>query len=124
VDKRSKKLIEKSVALIEKEQYDQAVKILTPLVAENNLHAKSYMALLYQCGFGVPLDIQKAIDLYLEVAESHSKEDNISATAYNNLATLYSTGALGCQSDKIQSRDYWRKAKKLGFEMIPNEWLK
>jgi TPR repeat protein len=102
---------------IENGNYSSALKILLPLVERGDPHAQANLATMYQCGWGVPLDAAKAIDLYMKVAERNIKQECLSGVAYHNLATIYATGAPGIPRDEKKVEKFNKLAAQLGFEM-------
>jgi hypothetical protein len=102
--------------------YVRALRFLLPLAEAGNAEAQCYVASMHQGGLGVLADGQEAVKWYRKAAEQEVREGKISATAYNNLATIFSTGIPGISPDPLLAKQYWRKAAELGFEMIPREW--
>jgi len=100
---------------VEARDYATAVRILEPLTERGDAKATINLALLYSCGWGVPLDARKAAEMYLRVAEMGIRERLISALAYNNLAALYVCEAPGIASDVEKAAQYWRLAEELGL---------
>jgi TPR repeat protein len=97
--------------------YVQALKLLTDLSENGNHKAKCYLASLYQCGLGVDVNTEKAIYLYLQVAEKHISIECLSGVAYHNIATIYRVGAPGVYPDYDKADKYSRLARINGFIM-------
>lgn len=119
---KQKQLLE-GINAFDTEDYSRAMELLLPLAESGVASAQCYIASMYQGGFGVPMSGKAAIDWYLKAALQEEMEERVSATAYNNLATIYSTGMLDVYADRDMAKKYWKKASDLGFEMIPDEWL-
>ena len=94
-----------------------AVALLVPLAEAGNPKAQCNLASLYHQGLGVERDGKRAVELYKKVTEPNVPECNLSALAYNNLATLYFTGAPGVGADWGKANAYLTRARELGFEM-------
>jgi TPR repeat protein len=118
------KQLENGIKAFENEEFSLAFTILIPLAKAGDAKAQCYIATMYQGGFGVPVDGYKAVEWYLLAAKQEENKERVSATAYNNLGTIYSTGMPGMPAHKSLAKEYWRKAAELGFEMIPSEWYK
>lgn len=116
--------LENGIKAFENDDFSRAFTLLSPLAQAGNAKAQCYIASMYQCGFGVPVDGSKAINWYRLAAEQQETKERVSATAYNNLGTIYSTGMLNMPANMSLAKEYWRKAAELGFEMIPPEWYK
>lgn len=101
----------------ERGNYTSALDSFTVLAKEGNPKAKCYLAALYQFGLGTKTYLNKAIELYLEVAESCIHEGKLSGVAYNNLATIYRVGGPDVDQDNEKANKYAELAKSLGFEM-------
>jgi TPR repeat protein len=92
-----------------------AVTLLVPLAEAGNPKAQCNLAALYQFGLGVEPDGQKCVELYLRVATQNIAEGSLSAVAYNNLATIYTTGLPGIDADHQKAYEYASLARGLGF---------
>jgi TPR repeat protein len=97
--------------------YQAAFALLVPLASVGNPKAQCNLATLYHLGLGVQRDVKKAVELYREVSEQNIREEHLSASAYNNLSTIYSTGAPGIEPDAAQANRFLERARELGFEM-------
>jgi TPR repeat protein len=102
---------------IENRNYSRAFELLLPIANAGNPKAQCNLATLYQAGWGVNADGLKAVELYLHVAEQQIVEECLSGVAYNNLATIYSTGLRGIMPDPEKAKVYHRRAEALGFTM-------
>jgi TPR repeat protein len=72
---------------------------------------------LYHLGLGVEANAERAIELYLKVAEQQIYDEHLSAIAYHNLAQIYSCCHGGIEPDPQKAREYRVRSKELGFEM-------
>jgi TPR repeat protein len=97
------------------QDYATAVAILAPLVERGNAKATLNMALLYSCGWGVPLDARKAAEMYEAVGRLGIREKMISAIAYQNLATLYISEPPGIPRDDEKAERYSKLAEEMGL---------
>jgi TPR repeat protein len=100
---------------VEARDYPAAVAILAPLVEQGNAKATLNLALLYSCGWGVPLDAPKAAEMYEGVGKLGIRERLISAIAYNNLAAMYAGERPGIDRDDQKAGRSWRLAEELGL---------
>jgi uncharacterized protein len=107
----------KAIDELARRNHVAAFELLLPLADAGNPKAQCNLATLYHLGLGVKADGRKAVDLYLKVAEQDIREEHLSGIAYNNLATIYSTGLPGIERDGEKSKEYLARARKLGFEM-------
>jgi uncharacterized protein len=80
--------------------------------------AQCYLATMYQCGLGVKENGMEAIKLYRTVAKRNIKKGSLSGIAYNNLATIYTTGLPDIPPDESKAKKYKNKAIELGFTNI------
>jgi TPR repeat protein len=113
----SKQDIERALDEIERKNFSGAVQLLMPLAESGNPKAMCNLATLYQCGLGVPIDGKKAIALFERVGQMNIHEEKLSAIAYHNLATIYSTGLPGVEPDPLKAQQLRDRARQLGFEM-------
>lgn len=109
--------LDKAIAHFNRGEYEPAFELLLPLAKKGNCQAQCYVGTAYQCGLGVPVDGLMAVKWYLQAAEQGVLEDHLSATAYNNLSQLFSTGSEKLVPDMKMASDYSKKARDLGFEM-------
>ena len=116
------KPLEEGIEAFQNEDFSKAYTLLMPLAKAGYAKAQCYIASLYQGGFGVPVNGAKAVEWYLLAAKQEEKDERVSATAYNNLGTIYSTGMPGVPADIGRAKECWRQAVELGFDMIPNDW--
>jgi len=107
--------IEAALDEIENKNYSVAVRLLVPLAEAGSPEAMCNLATLYQCGWGVAMDGKKAVALYERVAHLHIRETCLSGTAFNNLATIYTTGLPGVAPDPEKAKEYSQRAEQLGF---------
>jgi TPR repeat protein len=111
--------LENGIEAFQNEDYSKAFSLLMPLAEVGLAQAQCYIASMYHGGLGVPVDGSKAVKWYRKAAELRDTASHISAVAYNNLGTIYSTGMPGVSADHRLARKCWRQDAELGFEMIP-----
>jgi C-terminal processing protease CtpA/Prc len=92
---------------IDQQQYDRARELLQPLVEGNNARAIYILAYMYQAGQGLPVDLQKANELYAKSAAL--KFD----PAVNNLGVSYRDGR-GLAQSYQQALELFTQAAALG----------
>lgn len=109
--------VSKALKEVEDGNYSSALKLLLPLVEQGDPYAQANLATMYQCGWGVPADAAKAIELYTKVATRNIREERLSGLAYHNLATIYATGAPGIPRDEAKVEEFNKLAVQLGFDM-------
>jgi len=109
--------IERALQLIDEGKYRPALEIIEPLAKKNDPYGVLNLALCYHLGFGVPVNLEKAIELYLSVGERNIVEGHLSALAYHNLATLFITGGRSITPDAVKAAQYENLARQLGFGM-------
>lgn len=107
--------LEKGIGAFSKGNYILALELLLPLARAGNAKAQCYLGSMYQGGLGVPVDGQQAVKWFLMSAEQKVDAEHISATAYHNLATIYTTGLFGINADIGLARGYGDMAWRLGF---------
>jgi TPR repeat protein len=116
------KQLEDGIEAFQNEDFSKAYTLMMPLAKAGYAKAQCYIASLYHGGFGVPVNGAKAVEWYRKAAEQYEKYEHVSATAYNNLGTIYSAGMPGVPADIGIAKECWCQAAELGFEMIPNDW--
>lgn len=109
--------LEEGIGAFDNGDYIFAFKLLLPLAEAGNAKAQCYLGGMYQGGLGVPADGAQAVRWYLEAARQEIDVEHISATAYSNLATIYTVGMFGIGADKQLARSYAQMAERLGFQM-------
>ena len=92
---------------IDQQQYDRARQLLQPLVERNNGRAIYVLAYMYQVGQGMPVDLQKANQLYAKAVQL--KFD----PAMNNLGVSYRDGR-GVQQNPKKALELFAQAAALG----------
>lgn len=108
---------EAAVRAFQSRHYAEALNLFLPLAQSGNARAQCYVATMFQSGLGVAPDGIKAVEWYKKAAEQEVRSEKISAVAYNNLATMYFTGAPGIEPNRLMAEEFRQKAIKLGFEM-------
>ena len=90
--------------------YGQVLRSALPFAEAGNADAQCMIALLYECGYGVPQDAVIAESwLRRAVEQDH-------ALAWNNLGTLYLLGLPGVPRDREKAQKCYMRAKELGFD--------
>lgn len=102
---------------LDKGDHSVAAALLIPLAKAGNPRAQCNLATLYHLGLGVEMDGNRAIELYLRVAEQDIRERCLSGVAYNNLATIYFAGLRDVEPDPVKGKQCLARARELGFEM-------
>ena len=109
--------LDKGIEMIEQSKYAEAFCLLLPIAKSGNSEAQAKIGMFYQLGLGVERNLTEAI-YWLEKA---AKQGN--GEAAHNLGTLFLT----CESDRAdakKSKEWYQKAKALGFIVAPDEWYK
>jgi TPR repeat protein len=101
----------------DRKDWAEAARLLLPLAEAGDPTARCSLALMYSVGWGVPVDGQRAAELYLDVAERGLEEGHLSALAYHNLSTLYISGAPGVERDLDKAGHYERLARAAGLNL-------
>jgi TPR repeat protein len=114
--------LEEGLAAYERQDYVKAFSLLLPLAEAGNARAQCHVAALYHAGNGVGADGTQAVHWYLRAAEQNDKLENISGTAYHNLAVLFITGMPTIPVDRQRAQEYLRKAAELGVHLVPPSW--
>jgi TPR repeat protein len=97
------------MAAFERRDYAFVLENAMPFAATGDPDAQCMVSLLYQCGLGVERDLVEAERWLLKAAEQDS------ASAWNNLGTLYTLCDSGsCHTDK-RIKECYLRAKELGF---------
>src|SRR5215475_13836746 len=104
----------KAISDVAKADYSAAVETLRRIADEGNPKAQCNLANLYHFGWGVSIDAAKAIELYSGVAEKKIQDESLSGIAYQNLATIYTTGLPGIEPNPQKAAEYFALAKELG----------
>jgi len=93
-------------ALLEREEYRKVREYALPHANSGDSNAQCLIALLYQCGFGVLVDLGEAERWLREAAEQNNP------VAWNNLGTVL----LG-KGENEEAKKCYRRAVELGFTM-------
>jgi hypothetical protein len=101
--------LENGLKLFAQENYSEAMKILLPAAESGNPLAQSKVGLAYQLGLTGPRNLKNAIK-WLTMAADQGFGD-----AAHNLGTLYLTCEPDMSVDREKSRQWYEKAKTLGF---------
>jgi uncharacterized protein len=109
--------IEMALDEIENKNYSAALRLLAPLAEAGSPEAMCNLATLYQSGWGVEMNGQRAVALYEQVARLEIRERHLSGVACHNLATIYTTGLPGVEPNRQKAEQYNERARQLGFEM-------
>jgi TPR repeat protein len=106
---------------LENKEYAVAVAILLKIAETGNPKAQCNLATCYHLGLGVTMHAQRAIELYMQVAEQNITEEHLSAIAYTNMAAIYESGFPGIEADRQKAAECHRRARELGFPMSMRE---
>jgi hypothetical protein len=107
----------KAAGVLEKRNYSAALVLLVPLLSRVTREL-SVILLTSVGGLAVTPDVNKAIELYVKVAEQSIREQHFSALAHHNLAIIYTNGALGVEPDcEKAQRHSTLAASELGLDM-------
>jgi len=94
----------------ERQNYEFVLSEALPHAIAGNPDAQCMLSLLYQCGFGVSIDLAKAEEWLLKATAQDS------ALAWNNLGTLYAVGGPGFSQGPEKAHECYVRAKELGFD--------
>ena len=106
--------IETALDAIENKDYSTALRLLAPLAEAGIPEAMCNLATLYQCGLGVEIDGKQAVALYERVARLEMINRSLSGIAFNNLATIHTTGLPGVEPNLEKAEEYRNRARQLG----------
>jgi uncharacterized protein len=109
-------MLKAAMDAVERQDYEQAVRLLRPLAESGNAMAQNNIGTLYQLGLGVQRDLQEAVK-WLKLAV-----DQGDGSAAHNLGTIYLTGFPEMPIDQNESKKWYRKARELGFEVADQSW--
>jgi TPR repeat protein len=98
------------MSAFERKDYASVLRDALPHANAGNAAAQCMISLLYQCGFGVPLDLAKAEEWLLKATVQND------ALAWNNLGTLYIVAGGALPHGEGKSRECYLRAKELGFD--------
>ncbi|HEY9826589.1 MAG TPA: hypothetical protein V6D19_14185 [Stenomitos sp.] len=107
---------ERALAEFNAERYDEALRILLPLLDAEMPAALGLAGSIYQLGLGVHPDGPKAVRLLSRAAELG---DGLAA---HNLGTLYYVGLPGVDRNPTLSRSWYLKARALGTKFVSDEF--
>ncbi len=102
--------------LLSSEDYEKALEILLPLVKIEVPCAIGMYGVMFQTGTGVKRDLLKAVELLTKAFELGD------GTAAHNLGTIFVMGEGDIKRDLKKSKMYYRKAKELGAQYVPDEF--
>jgi len=106
-DRYSCMALEDAIDLFVQGQYNKSIGVIKYHSDKNNAQALAKLGLAFQLGFGVPINIEKAIHYLTKAANLGSGE------AAHNLGTLYATQP---KMNSDQAKEWFIKAKELGFD--------
>lgn len=115
MDKLNRQL-QKANEALGREDYDEAACLLAPLAQRGISEAQRNLGTLFQLGLGVTRNLKKAIELLEQAAA------NGDGVAAHNLGTLYLSGEPDIPLDQAKSKQWYRRAKDLGFIAANQEW--
>lgn len=94
----------------EKKEYALIAKLLEQAATLDHPHAQYNLAVMYQKGDGVKLDMNKALFWYEKAANANL------AIAQYNLGMIYFEGAI-IEKDEAKAKELWQKAAAQGLEI-------
>ena len=112
---RATNLLHEGVLRFEEGNYARAYELLYPLAEVGDAKAQCYVASMYQGGLGVAADGALAVLWYLRAAQQDVRKEYVSAIAYNNLATIFTTGMPKVAADPNLAEIYLLSARRLGL---------
>lgn len=101
---------------VERQDYEEALRLLRPLAESGDAMAQNNLGTLYQLGLGVKRDLQEAIKWFKLAV------DQGEGSAAHNLGTIYLSGSPEVPVDQGESKKWYRKARELGFEVADQKW--
>ena len=96
------------IAAMKRQHYATALRAFRAEAEEGNLQAKSNIGYMYEHGWGVPQDYQKAMTWYKEAAKGSLSE------AEYNVGILYHNG-YGVAKNNSEAKNWFQKAAKKNF---------
>ncbi len=103
---------------LERKDYKGALRAYQVAAEEGNPAALVGLAEIYLAGFGVEQDDLRAESLLLKVVSDGTVERSTAALAWNNLATLYTTGAKHVQPNPERAAECVAQVKLLKIKGI------
>ena len=100
--------LEDGYAAFAREDYANALKLLTPLADQGNVGAQTQLGMMYEHALGVPQDYAVALKLF-----RLSSEQGYFAAQYN-LSAMYSKGT-GVKQDHAEAAKWLKLAAEQGF---------
>jgi TPR repeat protein len=102
-----------AVAAYHAGEYERAFVTLLSHAEAGHSEAQCIIGSMYNLGLGRPADISQAMQWYLRSAEQGY------GAAANNIATLFLGGRYGGAPDKLKARQWYERARAMGFEYSP-----
>jgi uncharacterized protein len=102
-----------AVVLYHAADYERAFPALLPFAEAGHPEAECMIGTMYDLGFGREADITQAMLWYQRSAE-HGY-----GVAANNLGTIYLSGRCGDAPDKSRAREWYERARAMGFSYSP-----
>lgn len=99
----------------EKKDYEEAFKYFEKAANLGNSHSLSEIAKCYEFGWGVPKDLDKAIEYYLKSGNSEK-----ASSVYHHLGWIFEQGK-GVEKDEKKAVEYYKKAADLGNPIAKND---
>ena len=94
----------------------EAFQILLPLAQQGIAEAESNIGFMYFVGQGVKRDLGEAVKWLKDAAEKGRGE------ATHNLGTLYLTCEPNMPRNEKKSKEWYQRAKELGFQVSSDDW--
>lgn len=111
-------IFEQGMRARQSHNFADASRLFSQAADAGNTYAEGMLAQMYQNGWGVPQDINKAMRLYLAAAQAGS------GAAMTALGTIYAVGVFGAPKDLEQARRWYTLAAATGCEAAKMELQK
>jgi len=113
--KKNKENLENQIMdLFINSEYDEAIKLLKPLIEKDEPFALCYLGTMYHLGLGVKQDGKKAEEILKKSLKLGY------GLAAHNLGTLYFQGALGLSANKVLAKKYYKIAEEMDVQVAKN----
>lgn len=108
--------LDRALNLFYSAQYLEAIPLLKQLAEQEIPDALGTLGCAYQVGLGIERDGERAVFLLQRAVELDH------GASAHNLGTVYATGLPGIAPNHEKSRDYYRLARSLGFQVAPDDF--